>query len=255
MDVLAGVLRHTPEFKGKWRLTEHYITSRHGRRVRILPGGLSLSLNMGIPYEAAVWLGLEERTELEALDRLLKPGDVFVDCGANIGLWSLVAAPLVGYNGAVIAFEPNPVTAGRLREHASQAQVIEVHEAALADRAGEVKLDPGLWHNVARVSSHGSVAVPATTIDEQLTRPPTGIKLDVEGHELAVLQGASRALDHRPWVAIEFNTELSGVRRLRDWSVHWHLERLGYRASDFAGRRLGPDWGPPERYANVLYLA
>jgi hypothetical protein len=116
-----------------------------------------------------------------------------------------------------------------------------------------VKLDPGRWHNIARVSDEGSLSVPATTVDDHVKLPPTGIKLDVEGHELAVLRGAPRALEHRPWIAVEFNTELSPVRCLQDWPVHQHLEQLGYVATDFAGRRLSVGWAPPELYANVLY--
>jgi FkbM family methyltransferase len=223
-------------------------------RVRKFPGGLAMNLDVRSEYEATIWLGLEERVELAALPSLLRPGDTFVDCGANLGLWTLSAAPLVGNRGRVIAFEPNPETFRRLREHARPyAERIQVHHAAVSDQRGVVRFDLGSFHNLSRVAPMGSVEVPATTLDEALGHPPAGVKIDVEGHELAVLRGAAKALAARPWLVVEFNVDHALSRRLGDWPVHRQLARLGYRASTFAGERAGPGWRPRRSYANLLY--
>jgi FkbM family methyltransferase len=215
---------------------------------------MAIDLDMSVPYEAMVWLGFEERGELAALPTLLGPGDVFVDCGANIGLWSLTAAPLVAPGGAVIAFEANPSTTERLKVNAAQSAVIDVRNVAVADRAGPVGLAPGDHHNVARVVEGGAITVQAVRLDDELPLPPTGIKIDVEGLELEVLQGAVEILrEHGPWVAVEFNTEFGTARRLADWPVHVFLTDLGYSPHSFDGVELGADWAPDWGYANVLY--
>ena len=256
MDPLAKVLQGTGHFRGKRRLLRLWCRRQEGVRTRVLPGGLEMDLDLRSDYEAHVWLGLEERVELAALPNLLSPGDVFVDCGANLGLWSLVAAPLVGEGGRVIAFEPNPATAERLRRHARQANgVVEVHETSLGDRVGRARLDPGDSHNVARVSDSGAIEVEATTLDDALDASPAGIKIDVEGRELAVLDGGSRALEERPWLAVEFHADHSPSRRLGDWPVHDRLASLGYEPSLFTGEKLSADWRLRGDYRNLLYRA
>jgi FkbM family methyltransferase len=255
MDLLAELLWRTPPFKGKGRVLSHWVRTRKGRRTRVLPGGLSMSLDMTIPYEAMVWIGWEEQDELLALARLLGPGDSFVDCGANIGLWSLVAAPLVGTSGNVEAFEPSPNAAARLAAHAAQSSVIRVHAAALADEPGSVTFDVGETHNLARISDNGSITVPATTLDAALERPASGIKIDVEGYELQVLMGAQETLAARPWIVVEFNKQHVTAPRLGDWPVHTLLTGLGYRAGTIDGAAVDDGWAPRFGYANVLYQA
>src|SRR4051812_13385660 len=116
MDRLGWFLRHTPSFKGKRRLAWHWMLRRDlsARRATVLPGGCRIVCDLSVPYEAMVWLGLEEERDLRVARRLLRSGQMFVDCGANIGLWSLIASPVVGKTGRVLAFEPNPATADKL---------------------------------------------------------------------------------------------------------------------------------------------
>jgi FkbM family methyltransferase len=208
---------------------------------------------MSVPYEAMIWIGWEEQEELRALRRLLQSGETFVDCGANIGLWSLVAAPLVWPDGRVVAFEPNPAVAKRLADAAVQSSVIEVHAVALSDEPGVLALAAGREHNLARVSSEGRHSVAATTLDAVLERRPDGIKIDVEGYELNVLRGAVGALAHRPWVIVEFNKQQSAAQRLAEWPVHEHLTGLGYVPHSVGGERLADGWTPKYEYASVLY--
>ncbi len=117
MDILGQLIKKTPEFPGKAsRLVPFWMSNRDRRsiRQRALSGNMKISLDLSVPYEAMVWLEREEEDDLAIIRKLLKPGDVFVDCGANIGLWSLVASSVVGSRGKVFAFEPNPLTFRKL---------------------------------------------------------------------------------------------------------------------------------------------
>lgn len=255
VDPIGTFLRLTGDFKGKGRLLGYWLRTRRGEREATLPGGLRMRLDISTPYEAMIWMGWEERDDLEALARLLRPGDVFVDCGANLGLWSLVAAPLVSPSGSVHAFEPNPVTAERLRMHAEQSAVIHVHATALAATRGTVRFDPGDHHNVSRVSDSGHLRIASSTLDDELSIAPSGIKIDVEGYELEVLRGARITMRARPWIIVEFNKEHAQRQRLEQWPVHEHLVAVGYAPYTLRGAPLPEHWSPRHGYANVLYQA
>src|SRR6516162_5855724 len=71
------------------------IRDQQSVKTRELPGGGKVQCDLSVPYECMVWLKQEEQEDLEILERLLKPKDIFVDCGANIGIWTLVAAATV----------------------------------------------------------------------------------------------------------------------------------------------------------------
>jgi hypothetical protein len=75
----------------------------------------------------------------DALERLLRPGDVFVDAGANVGFYTLLASRLVGPTGRVLAIEMMPATADILRQHVAinDCTNVELVEKALSDRAGD----------------------------------------------------------------------------------------------------------------------
>jgi len=268
LDPLAWYIRRTPYFKGKWRLINFVMghCPRAGVRYRLMPGDGVIECRLSIPYEVMVWLRQEEEQELMALGRLLSPGGTFIDCGANIGLWTLTAAAAVGPNGRVLAFEPAPSTFARLKRHVG-GRYPQVHliNAAVGRSRSEVSFLCPDEHNLARVvpgDQPGAVMVPGTTIDEAVGDwPVTGTKLDVEGVEFEALEGAAGTLTRcRPWLIVEFNTLHAGLTRLGDWPVHRHLARLGYEArlvtgpNTVAGQVL-PDAWRSSGYRNLLYTA
>ena len=145
-------------------------------------------------------------TELYDVDEMgfirayLRPGDGFVDVGANIGTYALLARSLVGPDGLVVAFEPHPVAAARCRENVALNAItnIEVHEAAVADAPGTAEfLDDFDVSNRIRSDSDGPVAtrtVQMVALDDVLGDRPMALgKLDVEGHETAALRGSGPA--------------------------------------------------------------
>ena len=143
------------------------------------------------------WLGTHEPPVQRALADRLSPGDTFFDVGANAGFFSILAARQVGATGLCVAVEPDPAIANIV---AAQAElngfdnVAVVRKLVTASGGGE-------WPWTV-----GGVATPTTTID-QLTRgfrPPTVIKIDVEGLEIEALRGGEATLrEHRPSLVIE----------------------------------------------------
>ena len=149
----------------------------------------------------------------ESLERLLRPGDVFVDIGANVGFYSVVAGRLVGERGRVIAIEPIPSTAEVLR---TNLMLNGTPNAALVMKAcgssrGRARLSnpPGAYGLAAsRRPAEGRVTeVDVVPLDEICGGIPSIrlIKIDVEGAEREVLTGARKTLDRADGVIVEIS--------------------------------------------------
>lgn len=149
-------------------------------------------------------------THLRAtLARCLKPGGVFVDVGANIGVMSFDAARLVGPEGRVIAFEPEPRNLALLLRgvQANGFAHVTALGVALSDAARIVSMTGNANGSVVAPDA-GLGLVQALPGDDVLLAQPRidMIKLDIEGHEPAALRGLRRTLQrHRPLVLCEFN--------------------------------------------------
>ena len=150
-----------------------------------------------IPDGVEYWLGTYEMPVQRVLADRLSPGDTFFDVGANAGFFSVLAARKVGAAGLCVAVEPDPAFADISAGQAALNGFDNVTVVRRLVTAAPEQVWP--W----RI---GDVATPTTTID-QLTRefrPPTLIKIDVEGLELEVLRGAEATLrEHRPSLVIE----------------------------------------------------
>lgn len=239
MDILGQLIKRTGDFKGKNHLMQYWMNHRDttSHREALLPNGCRLDCDLSIPYEAMVWLNQEETRDLSVLSKLLKPGQVFVDCGANLGLWSITAAPIVGSTGKVYAFEPNPTTARKLMANINKNKLtnIIVTNSAAGAIEGTCFFQCEEAHNISSVLSQPSESTLAvsilkldTVLKDRLVR---AIKIDVEGYEIEVLKGAENILKTlKPWLCVEFNTLASGVSSIGEWEVHQFLTRLGYSA-------------------------
>ncbi len=232
-----------------------------------------MELDTSVPYEAMIWLEREERWELQHLGRLLTEGSSFVDVGANLGLWTLRAATLVGRRGRVHALEPNPALFERLNRHVERngfGDRVRTHPVGAASRIGEGFLDISHGHNEGRVvlgaREEGITAglllerVRLRALDDLLVdQPVDGVKIDVEGFEAQVLAGASRLIvrDH-PWIVVEWNTLLGPGGCLGEWEVHRMLVEQGYGerprlVSSRDMEAVGPSW-TIAGYCNLLYV-
>jgi FkbM family methyltransferase len=160
----------------------------------------------------------------------VRPGSIAVDVGANLG----VAAYAFRRRGAVVhAFEPQPVCVRSLRT----VPGIVTHEVALSDRNGEATLSLPLVAsgavNIAEATvrpmaePHVEVHVPTALLDCYDLRGVSVIKIDVEGHEMAVLAGARATLAReRPVMLIEIEERHTG-RPVLDSIAE--IEAMGYR--------------------------
>jgi FkbM family methyltransferase len=171
------------------------------------------------------WLGTYELAKQRLVESLLRPGDVFYDLGAHSGLFTLLGARLVGLTGRVVAFEPNPASAGNLRRHVALNRLsnVVVVQAAVANRSGRSRFTPaadlsgrlaGLPPSeyLGRLSDDGNLSVEVTTLDaalvEQQLPPPSLIKMDIEGSEVDALRGAQALLKaHHPIVLVATHGE------------------------------------------------
>ncbi|WP_157904376.1 FkbM family methyltransferase [Parafrankia soli] len=145
------------------------------------------------------------------LDVALERGGCFYDVGANIGVYTLWAAPKVGQDGQVHAFEPAPSTFENLTRlvRLNDLSNVTAVPTAVGARSGvgylrTVAGASGLAHLTSNPDN--CLETPLTTLDDYsgCHRPPALVKIDVEGHELAVLQGATGLLGtHRPALVLE----------------------------------------------------
>lgn len=160
--------------------------------------------------------GVWSRAETALYERCLRPGDTVVDCGANIGYFTLIFARLVGPRGRVFAFEPEPTNHRLLARNIASNGYGNVTTAqqALSRVAGEATLhlaqDNLGDHRLGPVrDSRRVISVPVTTLDSSCAARAERIdflKMDVQGREPAVLDGAHELLAAHPdlWMLTEF---------------------------------------------------
>ena len=132
----------------------------------------------------------------------LSPEDVVFDVGANIGYTLVQFAPKVKH---VHVFEPAPRALKTLRKTAAAYPNVTLHEVAVSDRAGRVFFQEEAGLDRSHIAARG-VPVQAIALDS-LGIVPTLIKIDVEGHEQAVLRGAKGLLKTGPTICFEALTE------------------------------------------------
>jgi FkbM family methyltransferase len=179
--------------------------------------------------------------ELTYLDRLLAPGNVFVDGGANFGIYTVVASKLVGDSGFVLSFEPSPENFAILQRNVelNHMKNVKVFCSAISDSDGTTRL----YHidNAPNSYSLGKDINPATDYEEISTVTLDSVlqqaglervdflKLDVEGAEELVLRGAESLFSRmRPIVLFEVSesaTKRLGLSVDGAWKM---LQELGY---------------------------
>jgi FkbM family methyltransferase len=149
--------------------------------------------------------------ELEWVKRFgIRRGDTVVDCGANHGFSTVLFSRWAGPEGCVHAFEPFGHNMRILQKNLAlnNATNVRCHEAAVGAARGQVTISA---HSNARIvsASHRPRAVqqvPIVTLDDVLGDAPVAfIKIDVEGHEQAVLEGARSLLANRPRLDVELH--------------------------------------------------
>lgn len=142
----------------------------------------------------------------------LDPGDVVVDVGANVGCIALLAATLVGDQGAVVAVEPNPdnlqmLYAGMVLNDVANVRVLP-HAASVRSEVCSLSRDTSNSNLVAAQAPGRCVYTQTVVLDEVLASLPRLdlVKMDVEGHEIDAFDGFRASIErHRPALVVEFN--------------------------------------------------
>ena len=136
----------------------------------------------------------------------MTPGSVVFDIGAHVGFYTLLSSVLVGTVGKVFAFEPVPRNLHYLYEHLRLNHVtnVTVVEAAVADACGTTLFDESTNSATGHLSMQGTLFVRVVSLDAVVPREipiPDFVKIDVEGAEWLVLNGARQTLsENRPTI-------------------------------------------------------
>lgn len=236
------------------------------------------------PFDFAVWVNIRERVgadlyfglpyepfEMAVFARLARPGAVVIDVGANLGLYALRAASLVGPRGLVHAFEPASATYALLRANLAHnaAANVRAFQVALSDAPGEGLLQANRESALAGLAATGrgqTVAaerVRIDTLDAHVAREGLGhvdlLKVDVEGFEGHVLRGARATLERERDLAIlcELEGKNFGALGFSIIDVVRWVGSLGYdvwgidRSAGTPRRLAGHDTSP---YQNFVFV-
>lgn len=176
----------------------------------------------------------------------LKPGHVFVDVGANVGYYSLLAAQAVGDTGHVIAFEPSPTVRGQLAANIDRNGLggrITVHPVAAGSKAGTTTVFLATPDNLGQTSTRQSPGftsegeVEVRRVDDCVPEAHRGrvtfLKVDTEGDEFAAVHGAQGLLAAMPagaMVLIEVDEPRMRERGGTPQDVFDLMSSHGYRA-------------------------
>lgn len=191
--------------------SEEYRRRHRARRRQVDLGGVTVVVDPEDPAFGRVIAasGTWEPHVAAAILRLLEPGGVFVDVGANVGAMAFRAARRVGPGGKVIAFEPDPLNASLFLQGvaANGFTQVRLHPVALSDAPAVFALQGG--SNAYLVEAGATDVMAQAMRGDDLLRGETRIdliKLDIEGHEPQALRGLRETLTwRRPWVLVEFN--------------------------------------------------
>jgi FkbM family methyltransferase len=184
-----------------------------------------------------------EPTEMAFVSRFLRPGMTVLDIGAHHGIYSLLASRRVGPNGRVVAFEPSPRERSALRRHLrlNRARNVQVEALAVGESSTQAELFVADLRNDGCNSlrppgvATERVPVRVVRLDDWLPEhklPPVDfVKLDVEGGELAVLQGASASFQSgfRPIILAEVQDVRTQPWGYSAREILRFLERYSYR--------------------------
>jgi FkbM family methyltransferase len=194
-------------------------SARLVRRLHEIPLTVASGPAAGLRFRAGrsswAWAsGGVEADVASVLANLLTPGTTFFDVGANVGFYTIMAARRVGATGKVVAFEPVPENVASLRTNVAMNRLsnVMVEQVAVSSSARQATLDVSDSLEAKLVetpATRWSILVTTLSLDlfiRQSGLCPDLVKIDVEGHEAAVIEGMRTTLaDARPIVLAEMH--------------------------------------------------
>ena len=236
---------------GKWQMPGRYVAanvlgSLLARRWPVRTSeihGYSLELDLRDEVQRQIYFGIFDPHIERVLTTHLQPGSVFYDVGANVGYFSFVASSVVGGSGEVHSFEPIGANADRILTNVDRNGIrnLTLNRAAVADSNGRVTLytsdeptNSGWASVVPTERRRETIEAEVLTIDryvfEEGHRPPSLMKIDIEGAEPRALAGMRRLLasEIAPDLIIEINPFLLERANSTASSILETLRAAGY---------------------------
>jgi len=214
--------------------------------MKILKNGIAI-----LEHDTHIGRWVQKKGKLAIAKRLLRPlrkyiphGATVVDAGANIGDHSATYSRYVGEHGRVFAFEPNPDAYDCLAYNMDSYGNVYCVRKALSDHTGEIPMVLEQNVGASYLSDSGSVVVQSTTLDIYELSRVDFFKIDVEGHECAVLNGAAKTIRScRPVMLIEVN---HGALERASSSANELIELI--KSFGYSIERTDPriDWTDPQ---------
>jgi FkbM family methyltransferase len=230
-------------------------------------GEFKFNIDTTYPMEGTVWLGgIYDRQTTKFLQTTLRSDDVFLDIGANCGALTLVAASVIK-TGQIYAFEAAPTMQARLQQNLTSnpglADRVHLVPIGLGETRGQLfyQEDPEFRGNGSLFNDGdlaNAIAVEIITLDEWIATkiiPPVNvIKIDVEGMEYSVLQGARNLLERdHPLIYFESmpNNLVGKAHTIAD--VYQYLSNFGYEILDPQQPTKVLDWQHPPDNSVAIY--
>jgi len=194
----------------------------------------------------------------EYLRNAIRPGETIIEVGANVGIFTVLLARWIAPHGHVFAFEPAPEARAALKDHLAlnhiERFVTLVSEAVGGKRGfADFYIDGASGQNTlstvhSRIPTAKRISVPVNTLDAFCTEnnlKPSLIKIDVEGFEHLVLQGALQTLmSERPRVVVEFHPMLWEETGATPIEIQNLLQTARYKCRGLSGQRdIWRDYG------------
>jgi len=186
-----------------------------------------------------IYYGLDEFEDMAFLLHLLREEDFFADIGANIGSYSILASKCSKANS--IAFEPVPATFERLKSNIKvnnledNVQIMNIGIGSKSDSLFFTQDKDSTNHVVVNDNTSNAVKVDVKRLDSVLDNCPTLMKIDVEGFESEVLNGASAILEDDKLKAIIIELNGSGQKfGFDDGDIIRKLRDLGFQSYDYS---------------------
>lgn len=283
---IAGLIKWCPyytlpilralHFKGKKRIIQYIDARCLPDEITIKVLGVDLKLNLKDEIQKLIYFNTYDYFELKALRQLIPEKGIFLDIGANIGLYSLILAGKTGPEGKIYAFEPDPKL---IDQFVSNIQLnhfdhfIKIFPLALSDKEGvasffkssELNSGWGTLNSFGFSKQENILSVSLTTIDKffhenGLTHVDL-LKMDVEAHEPEVLKGASETLKkgYIKRIYIEFCGPRLSERGYTFKSFCSLLEQYDYRLVSLLGSDIFSSLNDPhknieEKVLNLLFI-
>jgi FkbM family methyltransferase len=222
-----------------------------------------LFVNLSDMIGLSVARGEYEREEIGFIQSKLRPGDTFLDVGANIGAFSVIGAARVGERGRVLAFEALSSNIAMMKLSIAEnpfCRNVALHQVILADSPRDdmfiaaQSLEEGAGNSGGGYIANANDVLPDLVRREAVRQDTLDnlvpadlrvhvIKMDIEGAEVLALLGATRILkESRPIVLSEVHVDQLFKISKRTWQEYFRLMRdFGYRPHFLSGAEVGAE--------------